>query len=354
MQRTLILVLTPVLLIAGAHSAAARAKDPKLALSRKHFEAAETFYEQGQFKRALVEYKKAHSYKRFAAFIFNIAQCHRQLKNWKQALFNYKLYLSKKPNAPNRAEVRRRIKEMAKQTALAEAAARARGKLTVISRPAGAQVLINRLKGKANGVTPAILRLKSGSHLVAVRLKGYRTAHRQVTVSTGKMTVLEVTLSPLTSPRRVDPRRPGPTRPLVRERPVRRQPPVARPLHRPLPPYRVASPFYKRWWFWTGLVVTALCVTSGTWFGVKALNLSKEWKDDEGLVGEDPDHFLQQGKEARTIADVMLFSGMGIGLATIIAAAVVGMDKQKERATRTRILPSCTGSGCSLTVTGRF
>ncbi len=100
-----------------------------------------------------------------------------------------------------------------------------------------------------------------------------------------------------------------------------------------------------------------LAVTVGvgaTYFGVKALRLSDEWKEARGLVDDPSDH-LQRGKEARGVADVMIGTGAAVALATIIGAAIVGMDRpERPHRNRTRILPNCTGQGCSLTVTGRF
>jgi len=356
MLRSLATLLTLLVLFAGSQPAASRARDAKLALSRKHFEAAETHYEQGRFTEALAEYRKAHSYKRFAAFIFNIAQCYRQLKQWKQSLFNYRLYLSKEPNASNRAEVLRRIREMAKQLALQTASARAYGKLTVVTKPPGAQVLLNKLQGKPDGVTPSILRLKAGSHLVAVRKKGYRTAHRQIVVTVGRMSLIEVNLQPLVEPGRLDPRRPAPRR-LVPDQPPRRRDPLARPLHlrpRPLPRAHQPSPFYERWWFWTGVVLAVVTAGSGTYLGVKALRLSDEWKKAAGDV-EEPKQLLREGKSARLGADIMFGTSAAIGLAVIIGAAVVGLDNpERPSRNRTRVLPSCSGQGCSITVTGRF
>jgi len=353
--------LALLVLAVGTPPVAGRTPDPKLALARKHFEAAETHYELGQFKKALAGYQKAHSYKRFAAFIFNIAQCHRQLKQWSQALFKYRLYLSKKPNASNRAEVKRRIQEMAKQVAKQAAAQRAHGKLTVITRPAGAQVRINKLKGTPDGISPFIHKLKAGTYLLAIHLKGFQRVHRQVVITTGKMTLIEVPLSPLVKPRPVEPRRtvaPGPARRLVPLRPARRvtttvQPQLPRPT--PSPVTHGRSPYYKRWWFWTGLVLAATVASGGIAFGVEALRLSKEWKTEEGLVNNPEDH-LARGKEARLNADIMLGTSAALTLAVIIGAAVVGMDRV-ERATRAGsplVLPSCTAQGCALTVTGRF
>ena len=45
------------------------------------------------------------------AFLFNIAQCHRQLKNHSKAIFFYEGYLRETPDAPNKEEVTVFLKE---------------------------------------------------------------------------------------------------------------------------------------------------------------------------------------------------------------------------------------------------
>ncbi len=45
-------------------------------------------------------------------FLFNIAQCHRKMGHDKEAVDFYKSYLRNAPNAPNRADVQKRIQEL--------------------------------------------------------------------------------------------------------------------------------------------------------------------------------------------------------------------------------------------------
>ena len=90
-------------------------------LAKKYFQQAERHYGLAQFEKALEAYKKAMSHHRHPAFIFNIAQCYRQLKNYEKASFYYKLFLSEHPNAPNKKEVESFIKAMDKKAAAARA-----------------------------------------------------------------------------------------------------------------------------------------------------------------------------------------------------------------------------------------
>jgi tetratricopeptide (TPR) repeat protein len=103
----------------GAASLAQAQDDAGLA--RAHFNKATRFYEVGDYQQALDEFKAAHMAKADSAFLFNIAQCHRQLGHLDQAVTLYKRYLAASPNAANRAEVEKRIADLEAELAAAKA-----------------------------------------------------------------------------------------------------------------------------------------------------------------------------------------------------------------------------------------
>jgi hypothetical protein len=99
----------------GAPAGEARAADasPSAAGSAKaHFKLGRTHYQLGEYRDALVEFKEAYRLKQDASFLFNIAQCHRQLEEYAEAIKLYGSYLREAPDAPNRSEVERFIREM--------------------------------------------------------------------------------------------------------------------------------------------------------------------------------------------------------------------------------------------------
>jgi tetratricopeptide (TPR) repeat protein len=57
------------------------------------FKEGETAYNLGQFDTALVKYSDAYKLKALPGFLFNIAQCHRQLQQYERAAFFYGRYL---------------------------------------------------------------------------------------------------------------------------------------------------------------------------------------------------------------------------------------------------------------------
>jgi len=108
-------LLAALLCCASSEAAADKAQAKAL------FKKAETQYRLGNFQQALDGYMAALKAAHHPSIIFNIAQCHRQLKNPEKALFYYKLFLSDwervKPGAspPNRKEVDRRIGELTRE-----------------------------------------------------------------------------------------------------------------------------------------------------------------------------------------------------------------------------------------------
>ena len=80
--------------------------------AKAHFEAATRLYDIHEYVKALEEYKAAYLAKPDPAFLFNVGQCYRRLGKFDQALEFYREYLKKTPpDDPNRANVEARIKD---------------------------------------------------------------------------------------------------------------------------------------------------------------------------------------------------------------------------------------------------
>ena len=121
MKITILVVLALTMGVASA--------DPKQE-ARKHVETADVQYKLGQFDKALAEYSAAYELYAVPALLFNIGQCHKNLKNYEQALFFYRGFLRDSPaDAPNRNVVEDLIREtqadLDRQRAEAEAAKKA-------------------------------------------------------------------------------------------------------------------------------------------------------------------------------------------------------------------------------------
>ena len=80
--------------------------------AQQHFDRGAKLYNLGHFQEAIPEFEKAYELDASPIFLFNIAQSHRQLGNKERALFFYRRYLEQAPNAPNRDDVERRMKDL--------------------------------------------------------------------------------------------------------------------------------------------------------------------------------------------------------------------------------------------------
>ncbi len=109
-RHALAFALVATFILVGEAKAAGVDDDAEAA--RAHFSRGTRFYDVGDYHQALDEFKAAHLAKPDAAFLYNIAQCHRQMGEIDQAIVLYKRYLNASPKAPNRSEVEKRIAEL--------------------------------------------------------------------------------------------------------------------------------------------------------------------------------------------------------------------------------------------------
>ena len=99
----------------------ARAAEPGDAKAR--YMSGQSHYNLNEFAEALQDFKEAYRLHPDPAFLFNIAQCERQLGELDEAIKFYRSYLRNKPDASNAREVQKKIDEL---RALAEAKNKAR------------------------------------------------------------------------------------------------------------------------------------------------------------------------------------------------------------------------------------
>jgi tetratricopeptide (TPR) repeat protein len=79
------------------------------AAAREAYDMASKHFYLNEFDKALEQYKRAYMNYEDPAFLFNIAQCYRQLGKKDDAVKMYRNYLRRSPAAANRAEVERLI-----------------------------------------------------------------------------------------------------------------------------------------------------------------------------------------------------------------------------------------------------
>jgi hypothetical protein len=84
-----------------------------------HYKKGRSLYNVSEYRAALDEFKQAYVLHEDPAFLYNIAQCHRQLGNHREAITFYKRFLNESPRAPNRREIERLIGELEEKAAAA-------------------------------------------------------------------------------------------------------------------------------------------------------------------------------------------------------------------------------------------
>jgi len=100
----LIALVVSVALVA-THADLALAADVNVARAKKHFKQGQLHYGNGEYTEALERFEAAYSYKPLPGFLFNMGQCHMEMKKFDMALKRYNQYLRESPKARNRPKV---------------------------------------------------------------------------------------------------------------------------------------------------------------------------------------------------------------------------------------------------------
>lgn len=77
--------------------------------ARARFEAGRMAFGAGRFEDALADFERAYALSSRPQLLYNIAQCHDRLRHDEEAVAALRRYLEAVPDAPNRAEVERRL-----------------------------------------------------------------------------------------------------------------------------------------------------------------------------------------------------------------------------------------------------
>ncbi len=121
MANTRLFVSLFALMAALTFTETARAAED-VAKARALYDSGMSHYNLSEFDKALTDFKEGYRLKHDPAFLFNIAQCQRQLGDQAGAALTYRAYLRESPDAPNRVEVQKLVEGM--DRAVAEQRAR--------------------------------------------------------------------------------------------------------------------------------------------------------------------------------------------------------------------------------------
>jgi tetratricopeptide (TPR) repeat protein len=117
---------------------------------REHFDRGTRLYDMADFAGAIDEFQQAYEISAQPVLLFNIAQCHRQLGEVREAAHVYEMYLRLEPNAANRHDVEERLAELAPKLRALDAA---RVKPVVRDAPPRLQRIESRSALRGLGVT---------------------------------------------------------------------------------------------------------------------------------------------------------------------------------------------------------
>ncbi len=116
---SLVALMVAMVLVASS-ATPARADDAQRA--RDLFTQGNTYFDLGQFDKAIDAWQNGYQLKNDPGFLYNIAQAYRTMGDAQKAVFFYKRYLSNSPKARNRPEVEQKIEALQKQLSVQEQA----------------------------------------------------------------------------------------------------------------------------------------------------------------------------------------------------------------------------------------
>jgi hypothetical protein len=118
--RAFLVALMVAIVFVAAGATIARADDAQKA--RELFTQGNTYFDLGQFDKAIDAWQNGYQLKNDPGFLYNIAQAYRTMGEAQKAVFFYKRYLSNSPKAHNRSEVEQKIEALQKQLSVQEQA----------------------------------------------------------------------------------------------------------------------------------------------------------------------------------------------------------------------------------------
>lgn len=107
---TLLMRIATVAALAIAFSLTASADE--IADARRAFISGMKHFDLGEYDQALSDFKNGYRAKEDPVFLYNIAQCYRMMKENRDAIRYYRLYLSRAPDAPNRIDIEERVAKL--------------------------------------------------------------------------------------------------------------------------------------------------------------------------------------------------------------------------------------------------
>lgn len=193
-----------LLVVALLQAAVARA-DENVELGAAHFRTGATYFAQGEYERALVEFKAAERFTPRPELDFNIARTYERMGDAAHAVQYYRKYLELRPDASDRAETEEALTRLSRRVC----------SLKVTSGP---DVAV-RLDGEPVQLpADGVLAVTAGPHVLSATRAGFLPREVPVRAVAGQALDVDVTLA--VAVQKSAPQQPAPAPPKKRRWPL--------------------------------------------------------------------------------------------------------------------------------------
>ncbi|HSO33849.1 MAG TPA: PEGA domain-containing protein [Labilithrix sp.] len=313
-SRCLLLAAVASLVLASTSPAGAQSAE-----AETHFKRGVSLYQEGDFKAALAEFRRAYEISHKWQLLYNVGQAEYQTHDYAAALSSFETFLregGERIPKSRRADIEQEIARLRMRV----------GKVTVRANVAGAAVLID---DELVGTVPVTRNVAVGGRRILVKKEGYAPWSRSVEVASGDDLQFDVVLEG------------GPPVPSRAES----SPGPASPPPPPPPGGPGGHRFFWEPWAVTGVLAAATVTT-----GILALGASSRLDHEKNrydVTDEELDDASSRAKTFAVVTDIFFF--------TTLAAAGVSVyftlkPPSWTQAASLRVAPSASG----LFAAGRF
>jgi hypothetical protein len=316
--------LLPVLLCSivglAAPTGVALAEEPAAQVEgRQHFRRGVDFFKEGDYRAALIEFKRAYELAPNYKVLYNLGQTSLELQDYASALRSFEKYLNdgaKEIAATRRTQVEAEVERLKKRVARVE----------VTTNVPDAEVFIDDV---SVGKTPlAPIAVSAGRRKFSAS-KGGITATRAVDLAGGDTTkvALEIVepVAPAPTPVATPVQTAEPTR-----TPIRTETPRA-PVPSPQPP----APEPSNTGLWLGITATGALAAGAVATGIFALSAKKDFDSTVARFGVDAQTVSDARSKTRTLAlvtDILAGATVLAGGITLITSLGSSSGKERQRA----------------------
>ncbi|MFO0674970.1 MAG: PEGA domain-containing protein [Polyangiaceae bacterium] len=159
---------------------------PDLAAARELDQEGVRAFTDGRFRTAMDYFDAAARLGGPASELWNMAKCQQKLEDMEGAASTIEKYLSRKDlTAEDRAEANRELAEIRRRPS----------RVTVLTTPAGATVVVDDKRQTVMGKSPTTFDLPPGDHVLRVEMPGHAPSSKSVTTGLGRPVIVELSLS---------------------------------------------------------------------------------------------------------------------------------------------------------------